>query len=1028
MKSFTTRDPATFAGICLLVPLLLAGRLHAQTAPTASAATKGEILQMEALSVTGSNIKRLDVEKVLPVTVMSGEAMELRNALTPVDMLTALPQVTGVPANETRSASAGARGDNSNINLRGLGASASLILVNGRRLAPHPMTQGLNVNVNQLPTQGISQIEVLRDGASAVYGSDAIAGVVNYIMRTDYRGTQLKVRLSRPEGGWGAGSTQGTLTHGQDFAGGKGRFLTTFDFVYREALFLRDTEFPDADHSGQAPAPFNLPGGAFNARATVGEWPTFRVGASAVTTYFRPVNGVPAITTVAPTRAANPEFYYNVNKDLMALPRTRRMNLFNRIEYDLSNRLTAFADISGYKSNSATTRQPISMNAPTSDLIATMAVDNPFNPYGTRYFDPQARPNADGTPRLTGTPQTIGLTSELIKDLAPDTILVSAGTFRGVAGLKGKLGNSWNWETAGLYSQTYALDKAPNNVRESLFIAALQRNSISPQADPRFAGEATAFNPFGYTFKVQGNAVVSDQKYKNSQSVMNSFIDTWRQDGRTEIWGFDARASGPVYRLWSGDIGMAVGGEWRKEAFGWVRPYNESTRNDFYVSSPIPDNSGSRTVASFYAETVIPLVAPKNDVKGVNLLEITGSGRFERYSDFGASTKPKVGANWKPFDFMMVRASYNKGFTAPSLADLYSPPSSTITSAPTQIDTYRNVATREGPYVTLNVTTGNPKLKPSSSVGKTIGMVVDIPKLKGLSISADYFQISQVDNVGSRSPSQIYSSDNTLLRAYVQQQLAAGTPIMSINTGSGTAAYKGDLGLERFVPDVNDIAAIGAYNAANPNAPIAVIGKVRAVNAPTQNLASAFVAGWDFGLNYTLPSTRFGRISISTDAAYLLRSYSINAPANTTPVTTIRKGNGGSAEWRGNTTVFWRKKNWAGGLSAYYIGDYTDTGATTTEAAYVAAGSPSYIRREFDGVTNVYRYVIKATTTFNAFATYTFNTDPKRFWKPTSLRLSVTNLTNKIPPLSSGIFGYDANVFSHMIPGRIWSFEVTKDF
>lgn len=1015
--------PATSAALAATRPVPVT------TTPSAPESTGDSgVLMLEAVSVTGSNIKRLDMEKVLPVTVMSQDAMNLRNALTPTDMLTALPQVTGVPANETRSASAGARGDNSNINLRGLGERASLILLNGRRLAPHPMTPGLNVNVNQLPNQGISQIEVLRDGASAIYGSDAIAGVVNYIMRTDNRGTQLKMRYASPENGFGGSNAQGTVTLGRDFAGGKGRFLTTFDVLYREALYLRDTPFSDARHIDQVPAPFNAPGSAFDARATVGQWPTFRVGASAVTNWFRPVNGVPTLTTTAPTRAANPEFYYNNNAVTMATPRTRRENIFNRFEYDLTDKVTAFADISAYKSNSTTTRQPISMNAPASDLIATMAIDNPFNPYGSRFYEVNGAPNADGTPRIKGTPQTIGLTSEMIKDLPPDMILVSAGVYRLVGGLKGHLGGTWTWETAGLYSQAYASDKAPHNVRESLFVAALQRTGVSPQADPRFAAEAGAMNPFGYTFKVVNNAVVTDQPYTNPAGVMNSFMDTWRQDGRTKLASWDARASGSLYTLWSGDVGLAVGGEWRKESFNWLRPYNESTRNDFYVSSPIPDNSGSRKVASFYAETVVPLVAPKNKVPLINRLEVTGSGRYEKYSDFGTATKPKVGANFKPFESVMVRASYNKGFVAPSLAELYSPPSSTINSAPTQIDTYRNVATKEGPYVQLNVTTGNPNLKPSASVGKTIGTVIDIPKIKGLSISADYFQISQTDNVGSRSASQIYSSDDKLLKAYVASQLAAGKSIMSIDVGGGTAAYKGDPSIQRFAPDVNDVALFNTYNAANPGAPVAVVGKVRAVNAPTENLASAFVAGWDFGLNYVTPAWDVGRFNFSADASYLMRSYTINAPANTTPVTTIRKGNAGNAEWRGNAAVSWRKKNWAAGLSAYYIGDFTDTGATTTAAAYAAAGSPSYIRPEFDGVTTVYRWVVKSTTTFNAFASYTFDRKAQRSWKPSMIRLGATNFTDKMPPISSGIFGYDAGVFGNMVAGRIWSLELSKEY
>ena len=1018
--------PAAPAAPERAIPVVSTPRAPATTlSPTGE-----EIIQMEAVSVTGSNIKQLDVEKMLPVTVMSQDAMNLRNALTPTDMLMALPQVTALADVESHSASAGPRGDNANISMRNLGASAALILINGRRVAPHPMAGGLAVNVNQLPNQGISQIEVLRDGASAIYGSDAIAGVVNYVMRTDYRGTNLKTRFSSPDSiGWNGMSAEATLTMGQDFAGGRGRILTTLDAFYREAIFLRETKYNTANHTSLAPPPFNVPGGAFDSTAAVGQWPTFRVGTGTVTNYFYMRNGVPTLTTTAPTRAANPDFYYNSNQDLMGSPRSHRENMFNRIEYDLNDRITAFADLSFYKSDSTTTRQPISMNAPTSDLPVPMSVDNPFNPYGSHFYDVNGAPNADGTPRIKGTPQQTILYSEMIKNLPPDRINVSAGTYRFVTGLKGKLTDTWNWEVGDLYSEYYSFDSAPNSVRESLFQAANMRTGVSPQADPRFAAEAGAFNPFGYTFKVANGAVVADQVYKNPQSVMDTFVDpSWRQDGRSFLGSFDARASGRLFTLWSGDVNLSLGAEYRKESFRWVRPYNESTRNDFYVSSPIPDNWGSRSVMSAYGETTIPLVAPKNEIPLVNSFDVSGSARFERYSDFGSTLRPKGGANWRPFSSVMLRGSYNQGFSAPALVDLYSPPSSTITSVAVQIDTYRNVATKEGPYVTIGTTSGNPNLKPSKSIGKTVGIALDVPYVKGLTVTADYYQIEQHDNVGSRSTNTIYISDDTLLRAYVAQQLAAGVPIMSINTASGTPDYKGDHGLLRYAPDVNDIAAFAAYNTANPNAPIAAVGRVREVISPTQNLASAYVSGWDYGLHYNLPGNRFGHFTFTADANQLMRQISVNAPPNTTPVVTVSKDkNGGSAVvWRGNAALSWRRNKWSSGVSAYYIGNWSN--ASTTQALYLQAGSPSYIRREFDGGAFVYRYVVNAVMTYNGFVAYNFSPERTAFWKPSSIKVSAVNLTNQMPPLSTGTFGYDETKYSNMVAGRIWTLEITKDF
>ncbi len=986
-----------------------------------------DVIEMEAFSVTGSNVKRMDQENVLPVTVMSRDAMDVRNALTPVDMLTALPQVTGVPANESRSASAGARGDNANINMRGLGTNASLVLLNGRRLAPHPMTGDLVVNVNQLPNQGISQIEVLRDGASSLYGSDAIAGVVNYIMRTDYRGVQIKTRYATPEEPGGS-QLQGTITYGADFLDGRLRYLTNFDVFFREELWLHQREQGRfADNSYRAPAPFNGAAGPFNSAAVVGRWPTFRVGTATATNYFRPVSGTPTLTTVAPTRAANPEYYNNLNAYSMASPRTRRINWFNRVEYDFTDTITAFADISLYKADSVTIRQPISMNAPTSDAFAVMSENNPFNPYGSRFFHVTGAPNTDGTARLVGAPRSISMQAQQIQDLPGDRMEVSAGTYRFVGGLMGKLTDTWSWETGALYTQVYAADRAPFNVRESLYHAALGRTAIPGPNDNRFAAEAGAFNPFGYTFKVQNGAVVADQPYVNPQGVMNTFVDRWRQDGRTEVASLDARASGRLFTMWAGDINVAIGGEYRTEYFRWVRPYNVSTRNDFYVSSPIPDNTGDRTVTSFYSELVIPLVAPQNNIPLANSLELSASARYESYDDFGNTTRPKVGLNWKPLPNIMVRSSYNEGFTAPSLADLYSPPSSTIGSVATQIDTYRNVATSEGAYVTLAITSGNPNLQPAESEGKSAGIVIDVPWVPGLTLTADYWEIDQIGQVGSRSVSQLYISDDVLLKAYVAQQIAAGVPVMSIDTASGTANYRGDVGIQRFAANAEDVALFAAWNAANPGNPRAVVGRVRATNSPIGNLVSATASGWDFGASYNLPELSIGRLSFTTDWSYLVDSFSTNS-AGLKPVISLRKGVGSNAEWRGNGTASWRKDNWTVGLSAYYIGDYTIANVTTTQALYESLGRPDYIRPQFTDGNTLYRYVVEETLSFNGFVTYRFGRGADRFWLPTSVRLGVSNLTDEEPPLSNGNFGYDPGVHANLFAGRTWSIELNKEF
>lgn len=686
MSNRTSRTTAAaFAVAALFVGWALTPIL-AQTAPAPSGVASdaaAETIKLESYTVTGSQIKRLEMEKVLPVTVFNKDLIDVRNALTPVELLTALPQVTNVPLSEAASGGANARGDNANVNLRGIGAAGTLVLLNGRRLAPHPITSadaGTNAfytNVNQLPSQGLDHIDVLRDGASSIYGSDAVAGVINYITKRDYRGSEMRMRFGVPEHGGGQ-SVQGTLTHGRDFAGGKGRWLTTIDYFWRDAIPYSKREFSrNADHTAQAPAGMNAVGGSFDGRSSVSVFPSFRIGTSTTTNWFRPVSGVLSFTTVSPTAATTPladrnAFVTNINQyQNVGQNKSDRQNWFNSIEYDLNSRITAFADLSIYHSGAFILRQPVQINAPGSDQFAPMSIDNPYNPYGSRFYSPNGAANADGTLRLTGTPQAITLASVLFKDLGAENVHVHSGVYRAVAGLRGKLGGEWNWEVAGLYTRAYTSDVSNNAARESLFQQAMLRT------------DKDAFNPFGYTFKVSGGAVVPDQPYTNPKSALDLFSQKWRHDGFSAITSADARAGGPIFHYFGNTVSLAGGAEYRHEQYLETRPAYAGSNppgsglaendNDYLLASYAPNATGNRIVYSGYAEAVIPVFGPKHDRPLMQVFEVTGSVRYEDYSDFGTTTRPKVGVNWKPHRNVMVRASFNEGFAAANLPTLYAP-------------------------------------------------------------------------------------------------------------------------------------------------------------------------------------------------------------------------------------------------------------------------------------------------------------------------------------------------------------------
>jgi len=1020
--------------LCVMVQLALSSLLMSAAAGAvaqapATEAAADDAPQIEEVLVTGSNIRRMINDGVVPVSVIGEEAMEVRSALLPVDLLSSLPSVVNLPENETRLGSSGARGDNANVNLRSMGATATLVLVNGRRMAINPMTAGLSqaVNVNQLPTQGVDRIEVLRDGASSIYGSDAVGGVINYIMRREFDGVEVSLQQGGTEHG-GGGNTQLALTFGStSFADGRGRFIGSLEALTRDSIALTDRDFSKTSfNSDRAPAPFNAVGGPFDGRSARGYWPTFRVGTSTANNYFRPVNGVPALTTAAPSRTTNPEFFLDLNQFGFASPEVKRGNAYLAGEYDLSDKVTAFSEFGYYVANSTMQRQPLALNGPTSDKLMLMPVDNPYNPYGSRFYHVSGAPNADGTPRLTGAPRTVGFTQMTLAGLYPEVIETDSDVLRFTAGLKGEIGETWTWESSMFYNEVNGSDEAYPDVRESLLQAAIGRT------------DANAYNPFGHTFKVQNGAVVANAPYANPQGVVDSFSAVFAREAQATIASADARMSGRLFSWWAGDVMAAFGVEHRKEDLEDLRPPFsgenpassglETTNNDFLLHPPRPDVLGDRDVTSAFAEIMVPLVSEDAGIALVNRLELNVSARSERYSDFGSTTKPKIGLNWKPAEWMMLRASYNEGFMAPSLAALYTSPRWSISAGAGDIDPYRNPALNEGPYVMRTYFGGNPALAPQESKGDTYGFVIDVPFVEGLSVNADWWRIRRSDLLGQRSVAQINESDVALLAAYTQQQRAAGVAIGNIDLGSGTANYKGDPDVQRYALTPEDIAAFAAYNAANPGKQVAAAGRTFSRNQPFLNLSSSEHSGVDLGFRYELRGLSIGDLVFSSEWAYMDMAETTLSPANVAPTINNLMLASGAAEWRSTSNIFWRKDQWNAGLGIYHVGETHDGGATTTQAIFDSLGQPDYIEPFFTQGRTIYRRVIDSVVTYNLSVGYQFTGSSNAMLRDTRVRFGVMNLTDEEPPLAADNFGYDPSVSQSMLTGRSWNLQVTKRF
>jgi outer membrane receptor protein involved in Fe transport len=223
-----------------------------------------------------------------------------------------------------------------------------------------------------------------------------------------------------------------------------------------------------------------------------------------------------------------------------------------------------------------------------------------------------------------------------------------------------------------------------------------------------------------------------------------------------------------------------------------------------------------------------------------------------------------------------------------------------------------------------------------------------------------------------------------------------------------------------------DRAAFAAYNAGKPVAQqLAPVGGIAQLRSQYVNRAKVFISGYDFGLNYRLPALPVGRFTVSSDWSYLKDYYTIQGlglPLDNS------LGEDGAARLRGNLVVSWHKGPWSASVSGYYVGKFQDTTATTTAATYEALGRPSYLAQVYDkGVFN-YRYIVNDTLTYNSSVSYHFKASVGKWLDGTTLRLSVNNLTDNEPPLSSDARGYPPAVYGSLVPGRMWALEITKTF
>lgn len=786
-----------FAGTAC-VALAAAGAASAQNTPAPSdvtlpASEAPADRNGEEIIVTGTRIVRLGFEAPTPLTVLTLEDIQNSSPSNNIaDFVNQLPSLAGStrPSNSRLNLSSGQAGINA-LNLRNLGEIRTLVLLDGRRSVGSTVT-GL-VDVNTIPQLLIERVEVVTGGASAAYGSDAVAGVVNFILDKKYEGLKLTADTGITTYGDGFNYSAG-VAGGMSFAEGRGHVLLSGELAHRDGIFSVDrdwnaTGFVRIQDPTWVAATSTTPRflvrrmvGAVN--STPGGIITLSSGGTANSlrgVYFGQNGQVRqfqygALTFPAATGSAGPTLTqggdWRVNDSGRRIgldPEDDRYGVFGRLSYEITDGIELFAE-------GSFNRQHIFFNAgpnlATTTLTATgcgAAATPATAPLTCNAF----LYNALGPARLTNiTSVTVGTTFADLPFRVADNRRKVQRYAIGAEGQAELFGKPAPWNVYGQYGRA--------ELREQL------RNI---QSVPRLANAtAVAFAPAGNArgypvgsiqclINLDANTTNDDPAcvplnrlglgVANPAAIPYVLGDPYR-DEIVEQWVTGVNLSTTPFATWAGDVSVAVGAEYRKEKIRGFVPTqfqplrttnaagNPTTTNVWSVGNFLPTN-GSYNVKEAYLETVVPL--------GLGL-EFNGAVRATDYSTAGYVTTWKVGATWQPIDDVRIRVTRSRDIRAPNLNDLFQGGAANSDSIRNPLF---NAGSPPGTPATFSYSgfvTGNPDLSPEKADTWNAGVVLTPRFLPGFNLSVDYFRIKLNDAIST------FSAQTIADLCYLQMQQA----------------------------------------------------------------------------------------------------------------------------------------------------------------------------------------------------------------------------------------------------------------
>ena len=713
----------------------------------------GTISSMSALAqetqrveVTGSNIRRAESETASPIQTVSREDIAKSGKTSVAELLQSLAvdNAGSVPMTFGNGFAAGASG----ISLRGLGAASTLVLINGRRIAPYGLAddgQKVFADLNVIPLEAVDRVEILKDGASATYGSDAIAGVVNVILRKDFNGIVVKATAGQSQKGDGRNLTAAVTAGFGSLETDKYNVLVNLEATRKDAIWNRDragrgavgrADLRDLGFSAQetlggtgAITGNNASGSAINGNVRqpvtnnyynrgqlngVGFTQTFPGAACGKFTSHQ--QGDPGFAGGSGCLIDGSQVYSQIQ------PSQETVNFFTRGTLMLGSNIQAYAELNLYNSKSVSSTTPSGVSAstgypggPVANNTISLGAAHPDNPY----FGTAAR------------------IRYLAADVGPRVSNIDADFNRFVLGAKGTFG-VWDFDTAFLSSESKLSNSRTGYLQRDATFELLNPAGTNLKAGVANSVQAATTNaayaalPAGTLWRIAENAGL------NSSAMYGALSPVISNDASSKTQQIDFKVSRELMQLEGGAMSLALGAEYRRESVS-LQPTSGTERGNI-IGLGYSAYDGSRNLTAGYVEVLAPIT---------KTLAASAAVRFDHYSDVGNSTTPAIGLKWSPMKTLAFRGTFSEGFRAPSPAENGK---GGLAAFDTAIDPVRcalGITTACASSSVAIITSPNPALKPETSKSFNLGLVFD--PMPGTSVSVDYWQIKRRNEINQET-------------------------------------------------------------------------------------------------------------------------------------------------------------------------------------------------------------------------------------------------------------------------------------